>query len=152
MRGPESSGLVVGNADLIEAARMNGSPASSVGRGMKVGKEDLMGPLAAVELFLDGSDEDDYGRWRADAELIVAGLEGIEHVHATVDDGDQLFSPEACRASASSWASARPTPTAPRSATASPASSWAAGTAACSPTHDPAARRSPTGPRCLARF
>ena len=93
MRGPQSSGLVVGKADLIEAARMNGSPASSVGCGMKVGKEELIGLLAAVELFLDSSDEDDYRRWRADAELIVAGLEGIEDVRATVDDGDQLFFP-----------------------------------------------------------
>ena len=29
-----------------------------------------------------------YRRWRADAELIVAGLEGIKDVRATVDDGD----------------------------------------------------------------
>ena len=93
LRGPQSSGLVVGKAELIEAARMNGSPASSVGRGMKVGKEELMGLLAAVELFLDGSDEEDYRRWRADAELIVAGLEGIDGVRATVDDGDELFFP-----------------------------------------------------------
>ena len=93
LRGPQSSGLVVGKAKLIEAARMNGSPASSVGRGMKVGKEELMGLLAAVELFLDGSDQEDYRRWRADAELIVAGLEGIDGVRASVDDGDELFFP-----------------------------------------------------------
>ena len=72
---------------------MNGSPASSVGRGMKVGKEELMGLLAAVELFLDGSDQEDYRRWRVDADLIVAGLEGIDGARATVDDGDQLFFP-----------------------------------------------------------
>ena len=58
---------------------------------MKVGTEEMMGLFAAVELFLDGSDEDDYRRWRDDAELIVVGLEGIEDVRASVDDGDQLF-------------------------------------------------------------
>ena len=52
-----------------------------------------MGLLAAVELFLDGSDQEDYRRWRADAELIVAGLQGIDGVRATVDDGDELFFP-----------------------------------------------------------
>ena len=41
-----------------------------------------MSLLAAVELFLDGSDEEDYLRWRADSELIVAGLEGIDDVCA----------------------------------------------------------------------
>ena len=94
LRGPQSSGLVVGKAELIEAARMNGSPASSVGRGMKVGKEELMGLLAEVELFLDGSDEEDYRHWCADAELIVAGLQGIDDVRATVEDGDALFFPD----------------------------------------------------------
>ena len=47
-----------------------------------------MGLLATVEFFLDGSDERDYRRWHADAELIVAALEGIEDVRATVDEGD----------------------------------------------------------------
>ena len=93
LRGPQSSGLVVGTAKLINAARMNGSPASSVGRGMKVGKEELMGLLAAVELFLEGSDEQDYRVWRADAELIVAALAGIDDDHVTVDDGAALFFP-----------------------------------------------------------
>ena len=93
LRSPQSSGLMVGKAELIQAASMNGSPASSVGRRMKVGKEELMGLLAAVELFVDGSDQEDYRHWRTDAELIVAGLEGIDGVRATVDDGDQLFFP-----------------------------------------------------------
>ena len=52
-----------------------------------------MGLLAAVELFLDRSDQEDYRRWRTDAGLIVAGLEGMDGVRATVDDGDQLFFP-----------------------------------------------------------
>ena len=93
LRGPQSAGLVVGKAELTKAAIMNGSPASSVGRGMKVGKEELMGLLAAVELFLDGNDESDYRAWRADAEMIVTALGGIESVRATVDDGDKLTFP-----------------------------------------------------------
>ena len=93
LRGPQSSGLMVGNGKLIEAARMNGSPASSVGRGMKVGKEELMGLFAAVELFLDGNDSQDYVRWRTDAELITAKLQGIDGVRVTIDEGDELFFP-----------------------------------------------------------
>lgn len=88
LRGPQSAGLVVGKKELTKAAIMNGSPSSSVGRGMKVGKEELMGLLAAVELFLDGNDEEDYRMWRTDAEIIITGLAGIENVIATIDDGD----------------------------------------------------------------
>lgn len=50
--GPQSSGLVLGRRDLIEACRIHGSPNQSVGRPMKVGKEEMMGLLAAVERYL----------------------------------------------------------------------------------------------------
>lgn len=52
LRGPQSAGLVFGRPQLIAACRLNGSPYSSIGRPMKVGKEELMGMLAAVEWSL----------------------------------------------------------------------------------------------------
>lgn len=50
--GPQSSGLVVGRADLIEGVRRNGPPNSAIGRPMKVGKEEMVGLMAAVEWYL----------------------------------------------------------------------------------------------------
>jgi D-glucosaminate-6-phosphate ammonia-lyase len=50
--GPQATGLLLGRADLIEAAHMCMSPFGGVGRGMKVGKEEMMGLLAAVERYL----------------------------------------------------------------------------------------------------
>ncbi len=50
--GPQSSGLIVGNGSLIEAIAFNGPPHPFIGRGMKVGKEELVGLLAAVEWYL----------------------------------------------------------------------------------------------------
>jgi uncharacterized pyridoxal phosphate-dependent enzyme len=52
LRGPQSSGLVVGRKDLIEAIRPNASPNHSIGRPMKVGKEEMVGLLAAVKRYL----------------------------------------------------------------------------------------------------
>ena len=53
LRGPYSAGMLIGRKDLIEAARMNNSPnANTVGRGMKVSKEEVLGMLAAVEFSL----------------------------------------------------------------------------------------------------
>jgi L-seryl-tRNA(Ser) seleniumtransferase len=52
LRGPQSSGLVLGRRDLIEACRLHGSPNHAVGRPMKVGKEEMAGLLAAVERYL----------------------------------------------------------------------------------------------------
>ncbi len=53
LRGPQSSGLVLGKHELIEGCRANGSPNHSIGRPMKVGKEELVGLLAAVTWSLD---------------------------------------------------------------------------------------------------
>ena len=51
--GPQSSGLIVGKKSLIEAIAFNGPPHPFIGRGMKVGKEELVGLLAAVEWYLN---------------------------------------------------------------------------------------------------
>jgi L-seryl-tRNA(Ser) seleniumtransferase len=57
LRGPQSSGLVLGNAEIIANIYPNSSPNSAIGRPMKVGKEELVGILAAVEWTL-AQDED----------------------------------------------------------------------------------------------
>lgn len=77
LRGPQSTGLVLGRRDLVEACRANGPPSHSIGRPMKVGKEELLGILAAVEWWL-GQDE---AQLLAGYERVVqgwlAGLKGI---------------------------------------------------------------------------
>jgi len=52
LRGPQSSGLVLGKRELIESMRLNGPPNHSIGRPMKVGKEEMCGLLAAVRWYL----------------------------------------------------------------------------------------------------
>jgi seryl-tRNA(Sec) selenium transferase len=53
LAGPQCSGLLLGRKDLIEAAMANTSPwEGAVCRAMKVGKEEVMGCLAAVEAWL----------------------------------------------------------------------------------------------------
>jgi L-seryl-tRNA(Ser) seleniumtransferase len=53
IRGPQSSGLLLGRKDLIAAARLNGPPNSdAIGRGMKVNKEEMLGLLVALELYV----------------------------------------------------------------------------------------------------
>lgn len=49
LRGPQSSGMILGRADLIRACRVNSGPQHSIGRPAKVGKEEMLGLLAAVE-------------------------------------------------------------------------------------------------------
>jgi D-glucosaminate-6-phosphate ammonia-lyase len=62
IRGPQSAGLLLGRKSLIEAARLNASPNSdSIGRGMKVNKEEILGMMVAVEVYLK---KDHAAEWR----------------------------------------------------------------------------------------
>jgi L-seryl-tRNA(Ser) seleniumtransferase len=69
LRGPQSSGLVLGRRDLIEACRMHGAPNQAIGRPMKVGKEEMMGLLAAVTRYV----RLDHEERREQCEAVVAG-------------------------------------------------------------------------------
>jgi D-glucosaminate-6-phosphate ammonia-lyase len=53
LRGPQASGLLLGRRDLVEAARANGAPHQRLARALKVGKEEIMGVLAAVRRYVD---------------------------------------------------------------------------------------------------
>lgn len=52
IRGPQSSGFVLGREDLVEACRLNDNPNMGVGRPMKAGKEEIVGLVKAIELYV----------------------------------------------------------------------------------------------------
>src|SRR5438132_4287273 len=53
LRGPNDTGLLLGRKDLIDAAKQNANPhCGTIGRMMKVSKEDMIAALAAVERFV----------------------------------------------------------------------------------------------------
>jgi len=65
LRGPQSAGILLGRKDLCSAAAKNLSPYRGLGRAQKVGKEEIMGVLAALELWLHGRDhEAEYEEWK----------------------------------------------------------------------------------------
>ena len=63
LRGPQSTGLILGRPELIQACALNGNPNHSVGRAMKVSKEDMVGIVAAVELYLTQDHESIAQTW-----------------------------------------------------------------------------------------
>ena len=63
--GPQSTGLVVGRRDLIAACAANGNPFATVGRPMKVSREEVIGFLKALESYLARDHEADRARWLA---------------------------------------------------------------------------------------
>lgn len=85
LRGPQSAGLLLGRKDLIEAARLNTVPhANSIGRGMKVNKEEILGMLVAIEMYLKRDHEKDWKEWEARAERIQKAAKSVDGVEAEI--------------------------------------------------------------------
>ena len=89
MRGPQATGLVLGRPDLVAAARLNGSPQSAVGRGMKVGKEEIMGLLKAVDLYLAQDEAAELDDWEQQMRTVAAAAHGLEDVSGEVRRQDE---------------------------------------------------------------
>ena len=117
IRGPQTTGILAGRADLIEsvaaqhldthatasvwdpperlldADRFDGVPRQGVGRPLKVGKEELVGLLAALDAFIEEDHDALAGEWHDRAESVAADLDAVDGLATTVEDGAKSVAP-----------------------------------------------------------
>ena len=93
LRGPQCSGLLLGRKDLIEAALLNCSPREgAVCRPMKVGKEEIIGCLTALETWLKLDEKKLYAEWNGRIDRIrklVETVPGVKTGTFIPDDGNR---------------------------------------------------------------
>ena len=83
IRGPQASGIIVGNKELINACHANCCPNYSIGRAMKISKEVVAGLVAAVELFVRKDYNSQLKTWEGMTSTIVTSLNGRSDVKAS---------------------------------------------------------------------
>ena len=93
LRGPQCSGVLLGRKDLIDAALRNSSPyEGAVCRPMKVGKEEVIGCLTAIETWLKVDSKKLYDEWNARAARIAKLVETVPGVKTEIyipDNGNR---------------------------------------------------------------
>jgi L-seryl-tRNA(Ser) seleniumtransferase len=78
LRGPNNTGLLLGQKELIEAAKRNTNPhCGTIGRMMKVGKEDMVALLAAVDRYVHLDHKAEWREWERRIGVIEKTLEAI---------------------------------------------------------------------------
>jgi L-seryl-tRNA(Ser) seleniumtransferase len=81
MRGPQCAGLLIGRQELVANALLNNSPhEDTIGRSQKVGKEEIVGMVKALELYLAEDHDAQNKEWQSRLEVIarkVSGLPGV---------------------------------------------------------------------------
>lgn len=85
LRGPQDSGLLAGRADLIAAARANGNPYASIGRGMKVSKEAMAGLWRAIDIFLQTDHEAEHRAHCEQAATLAWELSQVPGITCDID-------------------------------------------------------------------
>lgn len=84
LKGPQSAGLLYGRRDLIQAARLNHSPNGSIGRGMKVNKEEILGMMVALEVYLAKDHDAQRKEWESWVEHIAERSRTVPSVTTTI--------------------------------------------------------------------
>jgi len=84
LRGPQAAGLVLGRKKLLQAAFINGAPHHALGRPMKVGKEEIMGLLAAVEQWIARDHQAEWKTWEERLQQISDVMENYPTVQTSI--------------------------------------------------------------------
>jgi uncharacterized pyridoxal phosphate-dependent enzyme len=89
IRGPQCAGLLIGRKDLVRYALLNNSPhEDTLGRGQKVGKEEILGMIKALELYLNEDFDALSKEWQDRLDLISREITRIPGVSTS------FFTPE----------------------------------------------------------
>jgi L-seryl-tRNA(Ser) seleniumtransferase len=118
IRGPQTTGILAGRADLIESVAfqhldmhaadevwdpperllnreaIDGVPRQGVGRPLKVGKEEIVGLLRALQCFIEEDHEERSAEWRERATSLAEALDDLDHVSTAIRDGQKSVAPE----------------------------------------------------------
>jgi L-seryl-tRNA(Ser) seleniumtransferase len=90
IRGPQAAGLLLGEKSLLQAAWANSAPHHAFGRSLKVGKEEIMGMLAAVEMWPKRNHEAEWRQWESWINTIAESAKKVDGVTTKVDSPQGL--------------------------------------------------------------
>lgn len=91
LQGPQSTGLIIGRKELISACAVNGTPFATVGRPMKVSREEILAFIKALEIYLNRDHEADAARWEEKVRYIEGKLAGISYVSISRIDPEETY-------------------------------------------------------------
>ena len=94
--GPQPSGILCGREDLVRAAALHTCPNHAIGRPMKVGREEAVGLLRALELFLQRDHQAEKRTWRRRLETIRRRLKSIAGVKVRLASKSHYGDPLPC--------------------------------------------------------
>ncbi|WP_301921068.1 selenocysteine synthase [Ferruginibacter sp.] len=85
IRGPQSAGILMGKKEIIAGARLNDSPNGvTIGRGMKVNKEEILGMYAALDKYINQDHDKEWKMWEDNIGFINDAVKKVKGVTAEI--------------------------------------------------------------------
>ena len=103
VRGPQSTGFLVGNPEWIEYARLNNAPNPVVARAQKVSKEEIAGLLAAIEVFVEEDEAAETQRYMEQMNFVVDQIAEIPGLKVRIQHNYDHYIPHAVIAFTGDW-------------------------------------------------
>ena len=103
VRGPQSTGILLGRPEWIEYARLCNAPNPTVARGLKVSKEEIAGLVAAVRTFVAVDEEAESAAYTREMQEIVDAVGDIPGVDSSVIHDEAFYIPHAVFRFNESW-------------------------------------------------
>ncbi len=92
IRGPQAAGLLLGDKNWLQAAWINSAPHHAFGRSLKVGKEEIMGMLEAVEMWVKRDHQAEWAMWQSWLNTIADSVKRVDGVTTRMSDGSEGLS------------------------------------------------------------
>jgi L-seryl-tRNA(Ser) seleniumtransferase len=93
LKGPASTGLILGKSIWIEAVRANGAPFQRIARAFKVGKEEIAGIVTAVEQYVNLDHAAEFTKWEMIVDTWVNELSMIPKIRVIKEDLNEAGQP-----------------------------------------------------------
>src|SRR5438477_4125284 len=84
IRGPQSAGLLLGRKDLVRAAWVHSAPHHGFSRAMKVGKEEAIGMLMAVGMWMKRDHDAEWKLWTSWLDSVARRVSAIDGVSTSI--------------------------------------------------------------------
>ena len=91
--GPPGTGFLCGKKDLVEACRLQAGPGYGIGRPLKVGKEEIIGLITALEIYLKKDHNAEHKKWEKKIHYLVSKLNELNNIEAIQTEFDEVDRP-----------------------------------------------------------
>jgi L-seryl-tRNA(Ser) seleniumtransferase len=91
--GPPGTGFLCGRKDLVEACRLQAGPGYGIGRPLKIGKEEIIGLITALEIYIKKDYKVEVYKWNEKIHYLVSKLNELPNIEVTQTEFDEVDRP-----------------------------------------------------------